>query len=447
MAKKLLWWFFTVGFVVTFPTVLFAATFPDVPENTEYYGAVEYMVGKGVIQGYPDGSFKPDKPINRAEALKVLLLAYTSLKGELEVEANEALPFPDVNAGQWFYEYVLTGYNLGIVEGYPDGTFKPGDTINIAESIKLVFLQFDVSLSENLESDPYPDVKKDIWYALYADYSKRKNLIEPLDNGNLDAGRKMTRADFVRLMYRFLYIEENNLDSFPLNINWPVIGNIPGKYTVKYPYKWAVIEADDQLILWKKDEGNNQISFARTYPNSATVVIAVDQNESRLSLGEYLKMIDYGEGANIQTMTLNGYPFSAISLSEQGIADYYFEFPNKSILVAYTQVGDGANRPFLAEQIRFIIGSIRYDENASKFSEQYAKEQFLSTIRQIILVEGEGQSALDAFDDLIIIETDTIGIGTGPVDYYYSEEYDVTLKYERNSSTLLAIRDSNSTAF
>jgi hypothetical protein len=158
-------------------------------------------------------------------------------------------------------------------------------------------------------------------------------------------------------------------------------------------------------------------------------------------------MIDYGEGANIQTMTLNGYPFSAISLSEQGIADYYFEFPNKSILVAYTQVGDGANRPFLAEQIRFIIGSIRYDENASKFSEQYAKEQFLSTIRQIILVEGEGQSALDAFDDLIIIETDTIGIGTGPVDYYYSEEYDVTLKYERNSSTLLAIRDSNSTAF
>jgi hypothetical protein len=183
MAKKLLWWFFTVGFVVTFPTVLFAATFPDVPENTEYYGAVEYMVGKGVIQGYPDGSFKPDKPINRAEALKVLLLAYTSLKGELEVE---------VNAGQWFYEYVLTGYNLGIVEGYPDGTFKPGDTINIAESIKLVFLQFDVSLSENLESDPYPDVKKDIWYALYADYSKRKNLIEPLDNGNLDAGRKMT---------------------------------------------------------------------------------------------------------------------------------------------------------------------------------------------------------------------------------------------------------------
>ena len=447
MEKNFFRWFFIVGLIALFPCAVFAATFPDVPANSEFHGAVEYMVGKGIVQGYPDGTFKPDNAINRAEALKVLLLGYSSLKGEIKTVSNTLLPFPDVREDQWFYDYVLTGYNLGIVEGYPDGTFRPADTINIAESIKLILLQFEAELGNNPENDPYPDVEKNIWYAVYADYSKKKNLIEPLENGKLEAGRNMTRGDFIRLMYRFLYIQENNLDSFPLNIDWPIIGNIPGNYTVKYPFKWIVIEADDQLILWKKDEGNNQISFARAYPNSAAVVIASDKNEERLSLGEYLKTLDYGEGAAVQTLTLNGYPFATVSLSNQGIADYYFEFPNKSILVAYTQVGDGANRPFMAEQIRHIIGSIRYDENASKFSAQYSKEQFLSSVREIILINGEGQSALDAFSDLIIIETDTIGIGTGPVDYYYSEQYDVTLKYERNSSTLLAIRDSNSTAF
>ncbi|MFC1748425.1 S-layer homology domain-containing protein [Pseudomonadota bacterium] len=446
--KLLIRWALVGGLAVMFQATATAATFPDVSENSEYYGAVEYMFEKGIIQGYQDGTFKPDQTINRVESLKVLLLANEVLSGESEsaISIDTGLPFPDVPSDVWFYDFVYRAYNQSFVEGYPDGTFKPANTINIAESMKVVLLTFNAELGD-LEKDPYPDVTKTDWYATYADYSRDKNLIAPLDNGRLDAGRQMTRGDFIRLIYRFLYIEEHDLENFPLNINWPYTGSSEGKFTVSYPFEWAVLEAGNQLILWKPDAGNGQISFARTYPNSATVIIAVDPNESRLDINEYLENFDYGNSAQVQSMTLNGYPFVTISMTDQGIADYYFEFPNKSILVAYTQVGDGANREYLAEQIRYLIGSIRYDENASKASESYAKEQFLSSVREKILVNGEAGNVLSMFNDLVIIETDSIGIGTGPVDYHYSEEFDVTLKVERDSDTLLALRDSNSTSF
>ena len=51
------------------------------------------------------------------------------------------------------------------------------------------------------------------------------------------------------------------------------------------------------------------------------------------------------------------------------------------------------------------------------------------------------------FTDLKLFETDTIGIGTGPVDYYYSALYDTTLKYERSSDTLLAMKQGKTWAF
>ena len=52
------------------------AAFPDVSESTDYAGSIEWMNENGVIQGYPDGTFKPDKCVNRAEFLKMMYLSF-----------------------------------------------------------------------------------------------------------------------------------------------------------------------------------------------------------------------------------------------------------------------------------------------------------------------------------------------------------------------------------
>lgn len=156
-------------------------------------------------------------------------------------------------------------------------------------------------------------------------------------------------------------------------------------------------------------------------------------------------MLEYEEEAKLQKLTLNNYPFASVAIDSTGLTDYFFELPNQTILIIYTQVGSGFNKPQLLQEIRYIVGSVRYNEGST--AEVSSKEIFLSVVRENILVAGKGQEMMDLFSDLVLIETDTIGIGTGPVDYYYSAAYDVTLKYERDSDTLLALSDTKNIAF
>jgi len=88
-----------------------------------------------IIEGYPDGSMRPDDPVNRAEALKILLnasrIAPVAASGSL-------LTFFDVAADDWFAPYVQSAQELTVIEGYPDGTFRPGQPITRAEASKII---------------------------------------------------------------------------------------------------------------------------------------------------------------------------------------------------------------------------------------------------------------------------------------------------------------------
>jgi hypothetical protein len=417
---------------------LAAASFPDVPENTVNFGAVEYLKDKGVISGYPDGTFMPDKTINRAEALKIVLLA-SGKTGE----PSGTLPFKDVKTDDWFYPYVSKGYELQIVKGYEDGTFKPASNINLAESLKMILLSFGETLPATVDTAPYPDVGKDLWYAPYAALCKSKQLTWPFDDGNLHAEREITRGEFAQIIYRLMYIREKNLEKFPLSTDWPTYINSSDHYAVKSPFDWQVIQAGQQTVFWKQDTGDGQVSFGRIYPNSATVVAAIHKNEAAVTFDEFLNGLKYYTEGVTQKMTLNNYPFAVINFTGQNRFDYYFELPDKTFLALYTDVGGGANSQYLLEEIRNMVGSLRYTLEAS----QTDRDKLLAQVRAKILVKEAGQEALGLFKEIILIETDTIGIGTGPIDYYYSAEYDVTLKFERDSNTLLQIHDGRTTAF
>lgn len=418
-----------------------AGTFADVPDNSEHAASVEYLKSKGVISGYPDGTFQPDKKINRAEALKILLLGTAT-----PLETSQIIVFPDVQPGDWFYQYVRKAFELRIVEGYPDGNFKPENTINLAESLKVILLSFQAKLPDAVSQDPYPDVAKDVWYATYAQYSRDKVIVEPEDDGKLHGERQMTRAEFAEIVYRLMYMREKGIDQFPLSTNWPQFIHPTDHYSVKYPFSWLKIQAGSHMIFWKQDVGNGQTSFARIFPNSSTVYMVVDENKDHLTLDAYLAKLQYDASATIQKNTLNGYPYASIAIPANGLQDFYMELPNKTILIIYTQIGNGLLRTYLDDEIRFIVGTVRYNENNPSTTGSPATD-FLSEVRKNLLVEGKGKAFLDQMKDAVLIETDTIGIGTGPVDYYFSAIYNVTLKYERGSDTLLAMKDGKTTAF
>jgi len=117
------------------------------------YTAVQY----GIVQGYPDNTFRPDDPVNRAEAVKMLLLA----SGVTPPEGYYInMSFPDVPAGTWFYSHVDSAFQLDLIEGYPDRTFKPEKPITRAEAAKIVYFLmisnprvngYDIPVEETLE--------------------------------------------------------------------------------------------------------------------------------------------------------------------------------------------------------------------------------------------------------------------------------------------------------
>jgi len=114
------------------------------PGKTLRRRVVYTAVREGIVEGYEDGSFRPDAPVNRAEALKILL-ATTKLEALPEVVVPQ---FADVDTDAWFAQYVNRALRYDIISGYKDPSsgsgqvalFKPENQITRAEAAKLIYL-------------------------------------------------------------------------------------------------------------------------------------------------------------------------------------------------------------------------------------------------------------------------------------------------------------------
>lgn len=113
----------------------FVGYFSDVDSNDWHWTFIERAKKLALIEGYADGTFKPDSKINRAEALKIILKAFKKDKSDVCEKS-----FADVRGNEWFYPYLCTATNLRIVSGYDDGKFHPERNVTRAETAKIVSL-------------------------------------------------------------------------------------------------------------------------------------------------------------------------------------------------------------------------------------------------------------------------------------------------------------------
>lgn len=185
-----------------------AATFPDVPTDTSYFRSVEYFAQLGVIEGYTDTNtgfkyFKPEKAVNRAEAVKMLLAGSTkSYAIAASVSANV---FPDVKIGEWFSPYVQVAKTAGIVRGNDKtGLFDPARTVNKAELMKMVIMANGIDLTAKLQDvrkANMVDVKMSDWFFDYMRFGRSYGIISPDTLGKLDPGKALTRAEVAEILY------------------------------------------------------------------------------------------------------------------------------------------------------------------------------------------------------------------------------------------------------
>jgi hypothetical protein len=95
--------------------------------------AVATLMALGVVNGYPDGTYKPERTVTRAEMAKLLVEA----QGYGQLAAGATSTFPDVQ-GTWAESYVGFAASMGIVQGYPDGTFRPSQPMTVDEAMTMV---------------------------------------------------------------------------------------------------------------------------------------------------------------------------------------------------------------------------------------------------------------------------------------------------------------------
>lgn len=119
-----------------------AAPFTDTA-SSPYAEAIAYVKSAGIVQGYPDGTFRPDNTINRAEFIKILVYAKYS-QDEIQACLHNIQSLWDIPLSAWYAAPICTAFRNGAVSGYPDGTFRPERTINFAEAAKILTHVFEV---------------------------------------------------------------------------------------------------------------------------------------------------------------------------------------------------------------------------------------------------------------------------------------------------------------
>ena len=188
--------FIILTFAVSFS--VFANELTDI-EGHDYEDTIALLTEAGVISGYPDGTYRPDQTVNRVEFLKIVV---GSTFDDIDTEAtNDTCGFSDTVSGQWYIPYLCRALEEGIVQGYPDGTFKPEQTVNFVEAAKIAALAHEQDLSED----------GSVWYEDYVTYTSDRLLIPP-DVDALDG--LLTRGQVAELLGRYYLLDLGELSDY-----------------------------------------------------------------------------------------------------------------------------------------------------------------------------------------------------------------------------------------
>ncbi|PKL37109.1 hypothetical protein CVV38_04480 [Candidatus Peregrinibacteria bacterium HGW-Peregrinibacteria-1] len=173
--------------------------FTDVPETNTYFNSIQSLTEKGIINGYPDNTFRPDSPINRAELLKIAFLSV-----DQDTYSAPKTPFSDIIESSWYERYVNTAYDLGIIQGYSDNTFRPEQYVTKAEAIKIIAEVQKWSFQTHLQTQ-FNDVLPADWHFNYINQAAINQYISPA--ANFYPNTNITRGAAAEIISRSLQQE------------------------------------------------------------------------------------------------------------------------------------------------------------------------------------------------------------------------------------------------
>ncbi|WP_404784678.1 S-layer homology domain-containing protein [Altericista sp. CCNU0014] len=227
--------------------------FSDVPNSYWAKPFIERLVREGVINGYSDGTFKPEQTVTRAQFATILRNAFS------EDAVRRSRTFKDVPAKHWAAAAIDKAYTTGFMSGYPDNTFRPD--LKITKAQTLVYLSNGLQLPEPKSVSKalsfYRDsteISEDSKVGIAA-ATENKLVVNYPKTSFLNPTDEVTRADVAAAVYQAL-VKQGNLPALPAESK-----------TVAYIVNYA---AKDQTASSSSPTSTNSTTTSTTTENTST---------------------------------------------------------------------------------------------------------------------------------------------------------------------------------
>ena len=174
--------------------------FKDLGENQWYESAVRYAYTHDIMEGMSATKFSPNISLTRAQAVQVLY----NLEGQPAV--SDSTTFPDL-VEEWYKPAIAWAEQTGVVDGYEDGTFRPGQPVNRMEFAQMLYNYAaykgcDLSAKGDLTAFPDGDSVQP-WAETAMTWANGNQLINGHDDGTLEPSGTTTRAQAASILMRF----------------------------------------------------------------------------------------------------------------------------------------------------------------------------------------------------------------------------------------------------
>ena len=182
-----------------------AELFADVTGEESWYPALETLYSYGYLKGVDESTFEPDGALTRSQAATVLCRLFDV------TEAEGADYFPDVTEGHWYTEMVNAAYENDLINGFEDGTFRPGDSMSRQDFAVLIYNIFTTYLGSGFEGAwafdlGAADADQIGDYAFEAvSWGVMNGYITLDENANLRPADDLTRAEMADMIYNAFF--------------------------------------------------------------------------------------------------------------------------------------------------------------------------------------------------------------------------------------------------
>ncbi len=266
--------------------------FSDVTSDKLYSEAVSTLNLMGIINGYEDGTFKPEQNVTRAEFTAMLMR--TLNYGSIGSASASGLPFTDVDDNDtsinWAIPNINTAYGMGIINGYEDATFRPNANVAYEEAIKMIVCTLGYGAGVSVDLEP--------WYANFVAIAAQIGLTKNAD----DLGAVTTpasRACIAQLLFDALEIElvENGVKT---------TGTILSEY-LGYIKSTGVISSNGITSFTQRDIKlrDNELYITAKEPNASsesTHTYSTTDTTLRDKLGYGIDFYYTDDGSGIRTL-------------------------------------------------------------------------------------------------------------------------------------------------